>query len=152
MQNTRFLSGATNNTPILVSLHWLPEPLQIHFKILLFVFNSLSGCFPRFSCVRCYILTSPSRSLRLADQTTSLVTKMQHKLKDDRAFTAAAPCMWNNLPSHFRQSPSLAVFNSCLQTHFYAMAFDPVCSLTFTLWSFMFAVIVQHFDQHCSAL
>lgn len=149
MQNAaaRFLSRASSNTPILASLHWLPEPLHIQFKILLFVFKSLSGCAPFQLCALLHPYI-PSRSLRLADQTTLLVPKMQHKLKDDRAFIAAAPYMWNNLPSHVRQSPSLAVFNSCLQTHFYAMAFDPVCSVTFTLWP----LLVFYVCCYCTAL
>lgn len=56
-QNTRsrlqlaqnLLSGTKKHehiTSILASLHWLPLPFRIYFKILLFLFKSLNGLAP----------------------------------------------------------------------------------------------------------
>ncbi|KAF7650338.1 hypothetical protein LDENG_00127510, partial [Lucifuga dentata] len=68
---------------------------------------------------------TPSRSLRSADQLTLVVPKTKLKTRGDRAFSAAAPKLWNELPPHVRSAPTLPVFKSRLKTHFYSLAFNP---------------------------
>ena len=66
----------------------------------------------------------PSRSLRSSDQLLLAVPKSRMKLRGDRAFTVAAPKLWNKLPLHVRQAPTLQIFKSRLKTHYYSLAFE----------------------------
>uniref|UniRef100_A0A3Q3C7D3 Reverse transcriptase domain-containing protein n=1 Tax=Haplochromis burtoni TaxID=8153 RepID=A0A3Q3C7D3_HAPBU len=108
-------------TPVLYSLHWLPVHFRIHFKLLLFVFKCLSNAAPVYLSELPYI---PSRSLRSADQLLLSVPRTNRKLRGDRAFAVAAPKLWNELPLHVRQAPSLSVFKSRLKTYLFTLAFS----------------------------
>ena len=41
----------------------------------------------------------------------------------DRAFVAAAPKLWNNLPSDIRMAKSVDTFKKLLKTHLFSKAF-----------------------------
>ena len=41
----------------------------------------------------------------------------------DRAFSSAAPRVWNRLPSTVTESPSLAVFKRQLKTHLFTASY-----------------------------
>ncbi|XP_042352033.1 uncharacterized protein LOC121950173, partial [Plectropomus leopardus] len=110
-------------SPILASLHWLPIHFRIHFKILLFVFKSLNGLAPPYLSELLHPYT-PSRSLRSADQLLLRVPKTRLKLRGDRAFSVAAPKLWNELPLHIRQASSLSDFKTLLKTHLFSLAFN----------------------------
>ncbi len=111
-------------TPILASLHWLAVHFRVHFKILLFVFKSLNGLAPPYLSELLHPY-APARCLRSADQLLLEVPRSKRKLRGDKAFSVAAPKLWNGLPLHIRQAPSLSVFKTTLKTHFYSLAFDP---------------------------
>ncbi|XP_055499399.1 uncharacterized protein LOC129701965 [Leucoraja erinacea] len=122
----RLLTGTRKRehiTPILASLHWLPVHFRVHFKILLFVFKSLNGLAPPYLSELLH-LYAPTRCLRSADQLLLEVPRSKRKLRGDRAFSVAAPALWNTLPLQIRQAPSLSIFKSSLKTHFYSLAFD----------------------------
>ncbi len=105
-------------TPVLVGLHWLPIEYRIQFKILLFVYKSLTGLAPNYlsDLLSHYHTNRPLRS------TNSLlllsVPKTRLKLKGDRPFSVAAPQLWNNLPLYLRSATSLQVFKSSVKTYF----------------------------------
>ncbi|CAM4708618.1 unnamed protein product [Leuciscus chuanchicus] len=42
----------------------------------------------------------------------------------DRAFSAAAPTLWNALPDHIKQSSTLTSFRQALKTHLFELAFS----------------------------
>uniref|UniRef100_A0A669DR24 Reverse transcriptase domain-containing protein n=1 Tax=Oreochromis niloticus TaxID=8128 RepID=A0A669DR24_ORENI len=108
-------------TPILASLHWLPVYHRVHFKILMFVFKCLNGLAPTYLSELLHPY-SPPRSLRSADKLLLEVPRSKRKLRGDRAFSIAAPNLWNNLPQHIREAPSLSTFKTHLKTHFYSLA------------------------------
>ena len=110
-------------TPVLASLHWLPVHFRVDFKVLLFVFKALNGLAPPYLAELLH-LHAPSRSLRSADQLLLEVPRSKRKLRGDRAFSVAAPRLWNSLPLHIREAPSLPVFKSKLKTYFYSRAFN----------------------------
>ncbi|XP_032879310.1 uncharacterized protein LOC116974699, partial [Amblyraja radiata] len=113
----RLLTGTRKRehiTPILASLHWLPVHFRVHFKILLFVFKSLNGLAPPYLSELLH-LYAPARCLRSADQLLLEVPRSKRKLRGDRAFSVAAPALWNTLPLHIRQAPSLSIFKSSLK-------------------------------------
>lgn len=57
------------------------------------------------------ILTHP-RVLRSADELLLEVPGSKRKLRGDRAFSMAAPNLWNNLPLHISEAPSLSIFKT----------------------------------------
>ena len=123
----RLLTGTRTRehiTPILASLHWLPVSFRIDFKILLFVFKALHGLAPVY-ITELLKPHAPSRSLRSANQSLLVVPKTRLKSRGDRAFSVAAPKLWNALPLQVRLAPSLLVFKAQLKTHLYSLAFNP---------------------------
>ena len=121
----RLLTGTRKRehiTPVLASLHWLPVRYRIEFKTLLFVFKCLNGLAPIYlsELLEPY---APTRALRSADQLLLVVPKAKLKLRGNRAFAVAAPKLWNELPLHIRQSPTLQVFKSRLKTYHFSLAF-----------------------------
>ena len=46
------------------------------------------------------------------------------KTLGDRAFSSAAPNLWNNLPLHIRLEDNFERFKSLLKTHLFRLAFD----------------------------
>ncbi|KAF7663726.1 hypothetical protein LDENG_00202940 [Lucifuga dentata] len=49
-----------------------------------------------------------------------------NKKAGDRAFSVAAPRLWNNLPDTIRQAESIDAFKRHLTTHFCSLAFNCV--------------------------
>lgn len=124
----RLLTGARKRehiTPILASLHWLPVHFRVNFKILLYVFKSLNGTAPPYLSELLHPY-APIRCLRSADQQLLEIPRSKRKLKGDRAFSIAAPRLWNDLPLNVREASSLAIFKSRLKTYFYSIAFDHI--------------------------
>ena len=111
-------------SPVLASLHWLPVDFRVHFKILLFAFKALHGLAPSYLSELLHPYT-PSRSLRSADQLLLIEPRARLKSRGERAFSVAAPKLWNDLPLHIRQASSLSLFKSHLKTHLFSLAFNP---------------------------
>ncbi|KAM3877440.1 aromatase [Diretmus argenteus] len=65
----------------------------------------------------------PSRSLRSSDAGLLQVPKTRRRTWGDRAFSVAAPSLWNALPKSFRDAPSLNIFKATLKTHLFTIAF-----------------------------
>ena len=95
-------------SPILCTLHWLPLEFRIHFKIIIVTFKAIHRQAPR-SC-----------AIGIMLQTPRTLTK---KTLGDRAFLAAAPKLWNGLPSQIRNEPNFHSFKGLLKTHFFRLAF-----------------------------
>lgn len=121
----RLLSGRKKRehiTPVLSSLHWLPVKYRIDFKVILFVFKCLNGLAPEYltDLVR---LHRPSRDLRSASLMVLEVPRSKLRSSGDRAFSVAAPTLWNSLPVAVRTASSLSTFKSLLKTHLFEVAF-----------------------------
>ena len=115
----------SHTTPVLCSLHWLPVKFRIDFKILLFTFKAIYGHAPGYLIDLIAIKVQPRYNLRSA---SGLILKYRSlKLKKtlgDRAFSSAAPNLWNNLPLHIRLEDNFERFKSLLKTHLFRLAFD----------------------------
>ncbi len=109
-------------TPVLRSLHWLPVRYRVNFKILLVVFKSLNGLAPAYLSD---LLTEhrPLLSLRSSNQRLLSIPKSRLKCRGDRAFSVAAPSLWNALPLCIRSAPSISDFKSMLKTYLFDLAF-----------------------------
>ncbi|XP_030853203.1 uncharacterized protein LOC115929122 [Strongylocentrotus purpuratus] len=109
-------------TPILRSLHWLPIPQRIQFKVLLLTYKARNGLAP------VYIngLISPkvqTSSIRLRSSSSVHLQLSSgprtHTRYGDRAFSVCAPKLWNNLPVSVRESPTLDTFKRRLKTYLF---------------------------------
>ena len=110
-------------TPILRSLHWLPVHYRIVFKILLLTYKALNGLAPDY--IRDLLKYSDSRRT-LRSSSNRLLDEPRANLKTygERAFSVAAPRLWNKLPLQIRLSSSEAVFKANLKTYLFKRAFD----------------------------
>uniref|UniRef100_A0A8C7YRZ5 Reverse transcriptase domain-containing protein n=1 Tax=Oryzias sinensis TaxID=183150 RepID=A0A8C7YRZ5_9TELE len=111
-------------TPVLQDLHWLPIDQRIKFKVLLITFKALHNLAPPYLTDLLQRHT-PSRSLRSSDANLlSLPCRTKRRNWGDRAFSIAAPTLWNTLPQHLRDCTDLPVFKKSLKTHLFKIAFN----------------------------
>ena len=101
--------------PVLMSLHWPPIDLRIEFKILIITYKTLHGLAPAYieDLPVSYI---PGRYLRSAKKNLLAVPGFKLNSCGRRAFSVAAPLLWNNLPQHVRDAESLDIFKRQLKT------------------------------------
>ena len=110
-------------TPVLHDLHWLPIKSRIDYKILITTYKSLNNQAPQYLCdlVKRHV---PSRSLRSENaKLLEFTYKAKKRTWGDRSFTVAAPTLWNPLPLHIKEAPTLAIFKTSLKTHLFRLAF-----------------------------
>ena len=107
--------------PVLKSLHWLPINYRIEYKLATLAFKIRSTGSPAYlqSAVSDYV---PSRQLRSSSMVLLAETPTRTVIAR-RAFSHAAPTVWNSLPYEIRTSETFERFRSCLRTHFYKLAF-----------------------------
>ena len=105
-------------TPSLKELHWLPVKYRIEFKILLLTFKTLNGNGPSY--IRC--LLSEKKCLR-SDNTKLVIPTMNLVKTGERAFSHAAPRLWNQLPQEIRKSETIVIFKKKLKTFYFRKYF-----------------------------
>ena len=106
-------------TPLLRELHWLPVQKRISFKILTLTYKCMHNSAPSYLMSLIPRYESGRLGLRSGKDVTLLATPRNTSRAGDKSFAAAAPGMWNQLPRHIRESPSLAVFQQTLKTFFF---------------------------------
>ena len=111
-------------TPILISLHWLPVKFRVDFKIALLVYKALNGSAPSYISALLSPKSASKYDLRSDDQDLLQVPATKLKTVGDRAFTSAAPRIWNTLPSEIRQSENISIFKKQLKTFLFKNAFN----------------------------
>ena len=107
-----------NITPHLKSLHWLPVHLRIDFKILLITFKALNGLAPDYLRNLLKYRTTP-HALRSESKKLLVTPKTRTTSYGDRAFSVAAPVLWNKLPEEIRFETDLVAFKRKLKTHLF---------------------------------
>ena len=122
----RLLTGSRKHdqiTPILKELHWLPIQQRIIYKILTLTYKTLNSDAPMYlkDLLQRY---KPARNLRSASKNLLLVPKFKLKTYGSRAFSVAAPTLWNNIPENIRQSPTFSTFKSRLKTSLFKTVFN----------------------------
>ena len=103
--------------PVLMNLHWLPVEQRIQYKLLIQVYKALNGLAPEYiaDLLQEYV---PTRSLRSAGAHLLIEPKTTTRW-GARAFSKAAPVLWNTLPSTIKAAASLACFKIGLKTYLY---------------------------------
>ena len=111
-------SNRSHIKPILHQLHWLPIPERINYKLLTLTYKAIHGLAPIYIS-NLLTLQLPTRSLRSNCATLLKPPKINTKTYGERSFQFAAPKLWNSLPIHIRNAPSLDNFKSVLKTHLF---------------------------------
>ena len=109
-------------TAVLIDLHWLPIKQRIEYKLLLLTFRSLHGL-AASHITDLLIRYEPTRALRSADAHLLEVPPCRLRTQEEKAFSSAAPRLWNNLPLAIRTTDSLNSFKTPLKTFLFKRAF-----------------------------
>jgi hypothetical protein len=98
------------------SLRWLEIADRAKLKVACLTFRCLNGSAPPYlsDLISCY---SPSRELRSGDKNLLICKPYRLTLFGKRAFSCAAPLLWNSLPDPVRQAPNLNTFRSLVIRH-----------------------------------
>ena len=107
-------------TPVLIEIHWLPVQLRSIFKCLLLVYKCLMTGQPAYLSDLLTRYTT-TRTLRSSDKLLLQPTRYRLESYGKRAFSVAAPILWNDLPLCVRQSENITSFKSCLKTHLFTL-------------------------------
>lgn len=109
-------------TPILKHLHWLPVRHRIDYKIILLTWKALNGKAPVY-LEELLIRYSSGRTLRSAGKNLLAIPRTS-TAAGDKAFSVAAPKLWNSLPLNIRCCNSLLTFKNNLKTHLFTIAYN----------------------------
>ena len=102
-------------------LHWLPVRERIVFKILLIVFKIKNGLAPEY-LKDLLINYNPARSLRSSNKcllhapSSREVSTISY---GNRAFSVAAPHLWNQIPLSIRTADTVNSFKRLLKTYLF---------------------------------
>ena len=106
-------------TPILHDLHWLPVRQRIVYKMLLIVFKIVHKLDAPEYLASLLSPHAPARALRSSDITAHLSVPRAKKAVGERAFSRAAPRLWNSLNGSLRQEQSITAFKKALKTQLF---------------------------------
>ena len=121
-------------TPVLIDLHWLPTKQHIEYKLLMLMFRSLHGLGASYLT---NLLTRhhPTRTLRSADAHLLEVPRNKLCTQGNRAFSHAAPHLWNNLPLAMHAADCHNSFKKQLKTLLFKHAFFYLNNICLKLWT-----------------
>ena len=105
-------------TPMFRELHWLPVRARVQYKVAVLAYRHFDGCLA--PCLSVTLTTRNfARGLRSSSEKQLVRPKSNLLTAGGRAFSIAAPMMWNKLPVSLRNSPSLSTFKSHLKTYLF---------------------------------
>src|SRR5664279_4470746 len=107
--------------PVLQQLHWLPIQYRIDYKVATLAYKIRSTGSPAYLLPTVSDYT-PTRDLRSSSQSL-LITPAVRTETAKRAFSHAAPPIWNRLPADIRSSDTYGQFRTAIHTHYYRLAF-----------------------------
>jgi hypothetical protein len=107
----------------LKNLHWLPVAYRINYKIAILAYKCIHNLAPDYlaDLVEVY---HPTRRLRSSQRMFLKQPRSNTKTLGPRAFTHAAPTVWNGLPDQIRHLSNFTSFKSQLKTHYFRLAFQ----------------------------
>lgn len=109
-------------TPILIKLHWLPVRERILFKVLTIVYLAVNGSAPKY-IKDMFQVHKPVRLLRSSTELRLKEKRYRLKSAGFRAFSIAAPPLWNSIPNTIRAQNSIYQFKKCLKTYLFKRAY-----------------------------
>ena len=107
----------THSSALLKHLHWLPVSQRIKYKIAVLTFKALHFGKPSYlsDFLKYY---HPTRNLRSSGANLLVIPDIRSEM-GRRAFSFAAPALWNSLPNALRSCSNLASFCRMLKTHLF---------------------------------
>ena len=131
--SARLVLGLPSRAPISQAmhdtLHWLPYPERVNYKLCTLTYKSLHSLAPGYLSDHCNPVSEVSSRahLRSAASGQLIVPRTKTKTLGPRGFYHAAPAVWNSLPSELRDSNmSLKQFQSKLKTHYFRISYTVV--------------------------
>ena len=114
----------TPSTELLQSLHWLPVKERIDFKVALLTYKVRHSSTPGYlyNLLSDRIIYS-SLTLRSSSKQVLCVPRSR-TVCGARAFSIAAPSIWNRLPADVQTSNSVACFKSRLKTFLFRTVYN----------------------------
>ena len=109
--------------PLLKQLHWLPVNYIIKFKLSTLTYRALAIHQPPYLASLLHVSNVP-RQLRSSTSQQLSIPRTKLNL-GKRAFSVAAPIIWNELPTTLKSCESLASFRKNLKTYLFKIAFPP---------------------------
>ncbi len=110
-------------SPILFQLHWLHVRYRVHNKMLLLTYKALHNLAAHYLSDLLHLYT-PLRSLGSSSADVLSVPKFKMSSFGGRAFSCAAPKLWNSLPLHIRQLDSISHFKVQIKMYLFRIAFN----------------------------
>ena len=107
--------------PLLKQLHWLPVNNRIQFKLSTLTYRALAIHQPPYMASLLQFSNIP-RQLRSSTSQQLSIPRIKLNL-GKRAFSVAAPIIWNELPTTLKSCESLASFRKNLKTDLFKIAF-----------------------------
>ena len=113
----------SSSVPLLKSLHWLPVNYRIIFKICTISYLALASKQPTYL----NSMLTPARNSRELRSTSSnpLYIPRVKKKAGTRAFSVAAPTLWNSLPVSVKSEGNIVSFRRRLKTYLFNAAYPP---------------------------
>ena len=108
-------------TPTLIDLHWLPVAHRINFKLATIVYKTKIHHQPEYLDNLLVEYKQPRVLRSSADE--FLAVPRTRTVLATRAFSVAAPKLWNTIPIDIRNSLSLVTFKSKLKTFLFRRAY-----------------------------
>jgi len=112
-----------HGTPLLKQLHWLPIQTRIEYKLNLLTFKSLNNLAPVY-LTELLCTYNPSRTLRSSSMGLLQEKNAKTKKAGERAYSIAAPKLWNRLPQELRSLNELVSFKTALKTYYFKKVFE----------------------------
>ena len=111
-------------TSALRSLHWLPVKQRIEFKLCLLVHQVINGRAPTYLKDLIEMTASvPGRASNRSAGNNDLVTRRTRLRLGERAFSVAAPRIWNQLPKEIKAATDTVAFKRHLKAHLFSVAY-----------------------------
>ena len=104
-------------TNAFIKLHWLKVNERNQFKVLCITWKALHGMTPAYISNRLKLYT-PSRNLQSENSYNLCVPRSRTRF-GDRAFSQAAPQLWNSLPIDIRKQTTFPAFKRHLKTYLF---------------------------------
>ena len=113
----------SRSVPLLKSLHWLPVHYRIIFKIYTIAYQALSST---QSAYLNSMLTPARNSTQLRSTSSNPLYIPRVKTNaGTRAFSVAAPTVWNSLPASVKSEGNIVSFRRRLKTYLFNAAYPP---------------------------
>ena len=104
-------------TEALINLHWLPVTGCIEFKLCILVYKSLNGIAPSYIDDMIQPVSTLQRQVIPRSATINDLFVPRARLRfGERAFSIAAPLLWNSLPAETRNVATLETSKKKLKT------------------------------------